>query len=156
MSTFYDQIICFGDRQYTSSLTAYHSLTQHGWDPLNAGWGAALQDVYSRRLDVICRGFSGTNSFAIRIDNCRIYDRSTIFICAFRVEHAKLLLPAIVPKVVPKNGSKIVLFIFFFGANDSTLEGKRQHVQIQPCRPKIRFHYHNTKQIFEHFLAILC
>jgi hypothetical protein len=43
-------------------------------------------------------------------------------------EHAKELLPLIIPKVVPKDGSKIVLLAIFFGANDATLEGTVQHV----------------------------
>jgi len=63
-----------------------------------------------------------------KTDNCRIYDRSILYFDVFTIEHAKVLLRVIVPRVVPKNGSKIALFIIFFGANDATLKGARQHV----------------------------
>jgi len=36
------------------------SITQKAWVPEELGWGAALQDAYARKLDVIGRGFSGT------------------------------------------------------------------------------------------------
>jgi len=37
-----------------------NSITQAAWDPLSAGWGAGLQHQYTRRLDVLPRGFGGT------------------------------------------------------------------------------------------------
>ena len=37
-----------------------NSITQAAWDPLSAGWGAGLQHEYTRRLDVLPRGFGGT------------------------------------------------------------------------------------------------
>lgn len=43
----------------------------------------------------------------------------------FTIEHAKVLLPLIIPK---PGCSKIRLLILFFGANDSTIEGAPQHV----------------------------
>jgi lysophospholipase L1-like esterase len=50
-------------------------------------------------------------------------------------EHAKLLLP----HILPKNGAKVVLFILFFGANDATIKGTPQHVHT----PSI----HNWEQV---------
>lgn len=39
---------------------AEDSITQKAWVPQEFGWGAALQNAYARKLDVIGRGFSGT------------------------------------------------------------------------------------------------
>jgi lysophospholipase L1-like esterase len=53
-------------------------------------------------------------------------------------EHAIHLLPCIIPKVVPKNVSKIVLIAIFFGANDASLEGTAKHVPLERYASNLR------------------
>ena len=47
------------------------------------------------------------------------------------LEHAKSLLPQIIPQAIAKYGSKIRLLLLFFGANDATLKRAAQHVTPQ-------------------------
>jgi len=47
-------------------------------------------------------------------------------------EHAKLLLPLIIPREPAQNGPKVVLLLLFFGANDATLKEQTQHVPSIP------------------------
>ena len=106
-----------------------NSITQGAWDPLQSGWGAGLQHVYTRRLDVLPRGFSGI----IPLVHTLLTIKDTPPVTGLRnprlmIEHAKVLLPQIIPKEIAKDGSKIRLLLLFFGANDSTLKGAPQHV----------------------------
>lgn len=90
----YDQFILFGD-----------SITQMSSDPhMGFGLFAALQDAYSRRLDVINRGFGGyTSGHAIKV----------------------------FPKFFPTPEKATVRFMtIFFGANDACLPGSPQHVPL--------------------------
>jgi isoamyl acetate esterase len=70
------------------------------------GWASLLAADYTRRADVINRGYSGYNT-KMAID----------------------LLPSIFPKAT--DGSGILFCAIFFGANDATLLGERQHVPIE-------------------------
>ena len=90
-------IVLFGD-----------SITQQGfgWTGASAGWASLLSRDYSRRADVLNRGFSGYNT-RMALD----------------------LLPGIFPTAAPGVAQGEVLFVtVFFGANDAALPGERQHV----------------------------
>ncbi|CAI2162387.1 14445_t:CDS:2 [Funneliformis geosporum] len=105
MSYLYNQIVLFGD-----------SITQFSHNTDNKGWGAALQNLYVRKLDVLNRGFSGYNT-----------------------ENAKKLLLHILPK---KNNSikspKIYLFTIFFGANDAAISPSNQYVPLVKYKENLR------------------
>jgi lysophospholipase L1-like esterase len=91
-------ILLFGD-----------SITQQGfgWEGTSVGWVSLLSRDYSRRADVLNRGFSGYNT-----------------------NHALQVLPTIVSGA--KAAAQEVLFAtVFFGANDAALPGELQHVPIE-------------------------
>lgn len=82
------------------------SLTQQGFGRNGGeGWASLLANSYSRRADVLNRGFSGYNS-----------------------RH----LASILPNVLSTNyKNKNVLFCtVFLGTNDAALPGERQHVPL--------------------------
>ncbi|KAL7436488.1 hypothetical protein ACHAXM_005218 [Skeletonema potamos] len=89
-------IILFGD-----------SITQQGFSSVGSlGWVSLLSNAYTRRADVLNRGFSGYNT-----------------------RHAVDLLPTIFGKDIDLN----TLFVtVFFGANDASLPGDREHNQHVP------------------------
>lgn len=92
-------IVLFGD-----------SITQQGFGvDGKVGWASLLASDYSRRADVLNRGFSGYNT-----------------------QMAVELLPSIFPGVGEKEDSNGILFCtIFFGANDAALPGERQHVPME-------------------------
>ncbi|CAG8489948.1 2519_t:CDS:2 [Funneliformis caledonium] len=100
-----NQIVLFGD-----------SLTQFSHNTDNKGWGAALQNLYVRKLDVLNRGFAGYNT-----------------------EQGKLLLSHILPK---KNHSikspKIYLLTIFFGANDAAIPPSNQFVPLDKYKENLK------------------
>jgi lysophospholipase L1-like esterase len=54
-------------------------LLQHGFDPKNSGWVASLSNYWTRKVDVINRGFSGYNSkMGMYIKKWRLYEHSII------------------------------------------------------------------------------
>ena len=63
-----------------------------------------------------------------KTDNYRLHDRFLHSAYCLTLEHAKVLLPQIIPKAIAKKGSKIRLLLLFFGANDASLKGTQQHV----------------------------
>ncbi|KAJ3011871.1 hypothetical protein HKX48_006609 [Thoreauomyces humboldtii] len=86
-----DQIVLLGD-----------SITEYSFDATKKGWGAALQHAYSRRLDVVLRGYSGYNT-----------------------EWAKHLVRPILSTTRPR------LITIFFGANDAAIPSTHlQHVPL--------------------------
>uniref|UniRef100_A0A7S1ZD82 SGNH hydrolase-type esterase domain-containing protein n=1 Tax=Ditylum brightwellii TaxID=49249 RepID=A0A7S1ZD82_9STRA len=90
-------IILFGD-----------SITQQGfgWTDTSPGWAALLSRDYSRRADVLNRGFSGYNT-RMALD----------------------LLPNIVGSSSTGQQQTNILFAtVFFGANDAALPGELQHI----------------------------
>eukprot|EP00985_Skeletonema_marinoi_P016755 scaffold9046_cov123-Skeletonema_marinoi.AAC.2 len=90
-------IILFGD-----------SITQQGFSAdANSGWVGLLSNAYTRRADVLNRGYSGYNT-----------------------RHAVNLLPTVFAKEM---NPKSTLFVtVFFGANDASLPGEREHNQHVP------------------------
>ncbi|KAK9464684.1 SGNH hydrolase-type esterase domain-containing protein [Lipomyces arxii] len=98
MALQYDKILFFGD-----------SITQYAYNQDNGFCvGPALQDLYTRKLDVVQRGFSGYNS-----------------------DHAALMIDKIIEAETTFT-SKIRLMIVFFGTNDSVQpKNVVQHVPIQ-------------------------
>ncbi|CAI5476660.1 unnamed protein product [Closterium sp. Yama58-4] len=91
------------------------SLTQHSFS--EGGWGAALQNQYARKVDVVLRGYSGYNT------------RWALFL---------------LPKLFPKGDTSIpppALVTVFFGANDAALPGRKsgkQHVPISEFKENLR------------------
>ncbi|KAG0633096.1 SGNH hydrolase-type esterase domain-containing protein [Tuber brumale] len=91
----YDKIVLFGD-----------SITEQSYEQARGfGFGAALTDVYRRKIDVVGRGFSGYNTL-----------------------HALELVPKIIPP--PTATSRIRLITIFFGANDAALPDRSQYVPL--------------------------
>lgn len=94
MGVYFNKFLLFGD-----------SITQYSFDPKHGfGAGAALQNLYIRKLDVLDRGFSGYNS-----------------------EHARLILPQILEAEL-NSKSEIKLMTIFFGTNDGL--NTFQHVPL--------------------------
>lgn len=73
-------------------------------------------------------GFQVQPHGLLSTNNHRLYNRYNYPRYCLTPEHAKVLLPHIIPKPLPENCSKIVLMTLFFGANDATIDGTRQHV----------------------------
>ena len=93
-------ILLFGD-----------SITQLGYgddsvtaDPHPVGWSSLLSSAYSRRADVINRGYSGYNT-----------------------RHALDILPSVLEGLDARG---LLYCTVFFGANDAALPGTRQHISV--------------------------
>ncbi|GKZ00655.1 hypothetical protein MPSEU_001017700 [Mayamaea pseudoterrestris] len=99
-------IVLFGD-----------SLTQQGFGvDGKIGWASLLAAAYTRRADVLNRGFSGYNT-----------------------NHAVDLVPKLFGPVTPdENGSNILFCTVFFGANDAALPGEPQHVPVEQYADNLR------------------
>ncbi|KAK4479340.1 hypothetical protein RD792_014852 [Penstemon davidsonii] len=96
------QIVFFGD-----------AITQQSF--ASGGWGAAIADSYSRKADVVLRGYSGYNT-----------------------RWALFLLNRLFPL---GSGTPPVAVTIFFGANDAALiggTGERQHVPIEEYKDNLR------------------
>mmetsp|Transcript_117 Transcript_117/g.221 ORF Transcript_117/g.221 Transcript_117/m.221 type:complete len:260 (-) Transcript_117:84-863(-) len=95
-------IVLFGD-----------SITQQGFafsDGNSPGWAGLLANAYTRRADVLNRGFSGYNS-----------------------RHAMDILPSVFGSSSDSSLVGRPLFVtVFFGANDASLPGDREHCQHVP------------------------
>jgi len=99
----YDKIVLFGD-----------SITEASYEQTRGfGFGAALTDIYRRKIEVINRGFSGYNTL-----------------------HALEVIPKIIPP--PTATSRIRLITVFFGANDATLSDRSQHVPLDQYAENLR------------------
>ncbi|KAE8163284.1 GDSL Lipase/Acylhydrolase family protein [Aspergillus tamarii] len=98
----YDQFILFGD-----SLTQMSSNQDDGF-----GYHPALQEAYSRRLDVINRGFSGyTSAMALKV----------------------------LPKFFPRPETATVRFLAIcLGCNDAVMAGMYQHVPLETYKSNLR------------------
>ncbi|KAL1991234.1 hypothetical protein VTN49DRAFT_5738 [Thermomyces lanuginosus] len=98
----YDQFILFGD-----------SITELSYDPnIGFGFGAALQNAYNRRLDVINRGLSG-----------------------YTTANAVIVLPKFFP--APET-ARVRLMTVFFGANDAVLPPYQQHVPLDQYKSNLQ------------------
>ncbi|XP_057804549.1 GDSL esterase/lipase At5g62930 [Salvia miltiorrhiza] len=97
------QIVLFGD-----------SITQQSFR--SGGWGASVADTYSRKVDVVLRGYGGYNT-----------------------RWALFLLHHLFPPVSEAPSPAAVTI--FFGANDAALlegTGKRQHVPLEEYKENLR------------------
>ncbi|KAL6524476.1 hypothetical protein OROHE_016147 [Orobanche hederae] len=113
------QILLFGD-----------SLTQKSFE--SGGWGAAVADIYSRKVDVVLRGYSGYNT------------RWAMFL----LHHVFPLVSATPPIAVT----------IFFGANDAALlsgTGKKQHVSIEEYKENLRRMVRHIKKSSPDTLVVL-
>ncbi|KAL8118351.1 GDSL esterase/lipase At5g62930 isoform X2 [Apium graveolens] len=113
------QIVLFGD-----------SITQQSFS-LGA-WGAALADTFSRKADVLVRGYGGYNT------------RWALFL----LHHIFPLDAATPPLAVT----------IFFGANDAALSGRtseRQHVPVEEYKENLRKIVHHIKECSNKVLVLL-
>lgn len=101
------KVVAFGD-----------SITQHGFNTDNHGWVAKLADWWTRRVDVLNRGYSGYNS-----------------------RWAKLAFEEVILAESPD-----LLFIFF-GANDATDASGVHHVPLAEYTENIRSMVQLAKQV---------
>lgn len=98
----------------------------------SGGWGAALADTYSRKADVVVRGYGGYNT------------RWALFL----LHHLFPLGSANPPAVTT----------IFFGANDAALSGRtseRQHVPIEEYKENLRKIVHHLKECSTTMLVVL-
>lgn len=98
----------------------------------SGGWGAALANTYSRKADVIVRGYGGYNT------------RWALFLMD-RIFPLECMTP---PTVVT----------IFFGANDAALLGRtneRQHVPVEEYKESLRKIVHHLKACSPVILAVL-
>eukprot|EP00249_Psilotum_nudum_P007344 c20492_g1_i1 orf=293-991(+) len=89
------------------------SMTEFSFQP--GGWGAALTDLYSRKADILLRGFRGWNT-----------------------RRALAVLEQFFPKNSPTQPALVVVF---FGANDASFpmpSGRGQHVPIQEFKENLQ------------------
>jgi lysophospholipase L1-like esterase len=92
----------------------------------SGGWGSALADAYSRKADVVVRGYGGYNT-----------------------RWALFLLHHIFPL---GSSSPPVATTIFFGANDAALKGRtsdRQHVPVEEYTD-------NVRKIVQHLKVLIC
>jgi lysophospholipase L1-like esterase len=86
------------------------SITQQGFigssTTASAGWVSLLSNAYARRADVLNRGYSGYNT-----------------------RHAIDILPSLFCSGAINN---VLMVTVFFGANDASLPGDREHCQHVP------------------------
>ncbi|KAH3674343.1 hypothetical protein WICMUC_003369 [Wickerhamomyces mucosus] len=106
-----DKFLIFGDSITEFSYNPYPN--EDG--PVQFGFGAALQHTYTRRLDVVQRGFSGYNT-----------------------ELAIKILPEVLKIEHQQSKSKIKVSTLFFGTNDACLGGV-QRIDIHRYIENIKF-----------------
>ena len=108
-------IILFGD-----------SITQLGFSGSSTtsspGWVSLLSNAYARRADVLNRGYSGYNT-----------------------RHALDILPSVFSSVDGTQSDSVLMVTVFFGANDASLPGDREHCQHVPINEYER----NIRKIVE-------
>ncbi|XP_071733341.1 GDSL esterase/lipase At5g62930 [Rutidosis leptorrhynchoides] len=113
------QIVLFGD-----------SITEQSFKL--GGWGASLTDTYSRKADIVVRGYGGyTTRWAL-----------------FMLHHIFPLSCSTPP----------VATTVFFGANDAALPGRtseRQHVPIEEYKENLRKIVHHLKECSPTILIVL-
>nr|XP_010940177.1 GDSL esterase/lipase At5g62930 isoform X1 [Elaeis guineensis] len=113
------QFVLFGD-----------SITEQSLRP--GGWGAALADTYSRKVDIIVRGYGGYNT-----------------------SWALFLLNHLFPLSCP---TPPVAATIFFGANDAALLGRssqRQHVPVEEYKENLRKIVDHLKECLSNMLVVL-
>jgi lysophospholipase L1-like esterase len=114
-------IILFGD-----SITQSGFSGGGGSSAPSAGWVSLLSSAYARRADVLNRGFSGYNTrHALEV-------LSSVFVSS--------------DTSVQRNANgddRVLMVTVFFGANDASLPGDREHCQHVP----IDEYEHNMRKI---------
>ncbi|XP_027168263.1 GDSL esterase/lipase At5g62930 [Coffea eugenioides] len=113
------QIVLFGD-----------SITEQSFR--SGGWGAALADTYSRKADIVNRGFGGYNT------------RWALFLL-----HHLFPLGSATPPVAAT---------ILFGANDAALLGRtsaRQHVPVDEYKENLRRMVQHLKECCSTMLIVL-
>ncbi|KAI3905795.1 hypothetical protein MKW92_024551 [Papaver armeniacum] len=105
------------------------SITEQSFKP--NGWGSALANTYTRKVDVVVRGYGGYNS------------RWALF----------LLQTLLVGYTNPP-----VAVTIFFGANDAALLGRtseRQHVPVEEYKENLRKIVHHFKELSPAMLVVI-
>ncbi|EEF51990.1 Isoamyl acetate-hydrolyzing esterase, putative [Ricinus communis] len=113
------QIVLFGD-----------SITEQSFK--SGGWGASLADTYSRKADVLVRGYGGYNT-----------------------RWALFLLHHLFPLGLAKPLAAVTVF---FGANDAALKGRtsdRQHVPVEEYKENLRKIVQHVKECSPTVLVVL-
>ncbi|KAL3802108.1 hypothetical protein HJC23_010864, partial [Cyclotella cryptica] len=102
-------ILLFGDSITQSGFSGGSSSTA------SAGWVSLLSSAYARRADVLNRGYSGYNTrHALEI-------LSSVFVSSdTSVERSAI------------GNDRVLMVTVFFGANDASLPGEREHCQHVP------------------------
>ncbi|KAL7567976.1 hypothetical protein ACA910_019684 [Epithemia clementina (nom. ined.)] len=120
-------IVLFGD-----------SITQQAFGvDGHVGWASLLAARYSRRADVLNRGFSGYNT-QLAVDKL-----------LSRVFTGPIMIPPTESGVESINRTSHALFCtVFFGANDAAMPGEKQHVPIKTYEQ-------NLVRIIEHIQSTL-
>ncbi|XP_010546010.1 PREDICTED: GDSL esterase/lipase At5g62930 [Tarenaya hassleriana] len=98
----------------------------------SGGWGAALADTYSRKADVVVRGYGGYNT------------RWALFLL-----HHIFPLDSLNPPAATT---------IFFGANDAALKGRtsdRQHVPVEEYKDNLRKIVQHLKKCSPTMLVVL-
>ncbi|OAY66406.1 GDSL esterase/lipase [Ananas comosus] len=117
------QFVLFGD-----------SITEQSFRP--GGWGTALADTYSRKADIVVRGYGGYNTrWALFLLN-HLFPLFSGQSCA-----------------TPPAATTI-----FFGANDAALQGRtseRQHVPVDEYRENLRKIIHHLKECSPSMVVVL-
>ncbi|KAK9459311.1 SGNH hydrolase-type esterase domain-containing protein [Lipomyces oligophaga] len=105
MALNYDKIVLFGD-----------SITQYCYNTEVASFclGPALQHVFTRKFDIIQRGYGGYTS-----------------------AHAKLMIDKVIAHE-NQSESKVKLMIIFFGTNDAA-RNAIQHVDLETYKANLRY-----------------
>lgn len=112
------RLVLFGD-----------SITEWSFRP--GGWGAALADTYSRKADVVVRGYSGYNT------------RWALFW---------------MQRVFPLDGLPPVAATVFFGANDAALLGRsceQNHVPVVEFKENLRAIVNHLKDCSKSMVILL-
>lgn len=105
-------------------------MTEYSFQP--GGWGAGLADLYSRKADILLRGYRGWNT-----------------------RRARNVLEQFFPKDFP---SQPALVLVFFGANDGAFpmpSGKGQHVPLQEFKENLRYIASYLKELSQTTKVIL-
>ncbi|NP_001357595.1 GDSL esterase/lipase At5g62930 [Zea mays] len=113
------RLVLFGD-----------SITEQSFRP--GGWGAALADTYSRKADVVVRGYGGYNT------------RWALFLV-----HHIFPLDGLAPPLATT---------IFFGANDAALlgrTGERQHVPVSEYKNNLKMIVNHLKDCSNSMVIVL-
>ncbi|KAL6997146.1 hypothetical protein U1Q18_007270 [Sarracenia purpurea var. burkii] len=125
------QIVLFGD-----------SITEQSFR--SGGWGAALADNYSRKADIVLRGYGGYNT------------RWALFMLHHLFPPLEFPLPS--QPLLQGSATPPVAVTIFFGANDAALVGRtseRQHVPIEEYKENLRRIVRHLKECSSTVLVVL-